>query len=85
MKLDLSVTVPDSANISATDAQIMLAAKLYETEKLSLGQAARVAGLSYRTFYELLVKYGIPVFSITKDELKEDLKNAASLRYARNF
>ena len=74
--MQLNLTIPDSANISETDAQIMLATKLYETEKLSLGQAAQVAGLSYRTFYELLVRYGEPVFTVTEEELKSDIANA---------
>jgi hypothetical protein len=37
MELSLHIDIPDSTNISATDAQIMLAAKLYEAGKLSLG------------------------------------------------
>jgi predicted HTH domain antitoxin len=84
MELALHIDVPDSANISVTDAQIMLAAKLYEAGKLSLGQAARTAGLSYRTFYELLVRYKQPVFSITEEELKEDIENAAKLQRPHN-
>jgi hypothetical protein len=36
----------------------MRAAKLYEAGKLSLGQAARTVGLSYRTFYELPIFTG---------------------------
>jgi predicted HTH domain antitoxin len=63
----------------------MLAAKLYEAGKLSLGQAARTAGLSYRTFYELLVRYKQPVFSITEEELKEDIENAAKLQRPYNI
>jgi predicted HTH domain antitoxin len=46
MELALNLDIPDSAHITATDAQIMRAVKLYEVEKLSLGQAAKVAGLS---------------------------------------
>jgi predicted HTH domain antitoxin len=84
MELALHIDIPDSANISATDAQIMLAAKLYEAGKLSLGQAARTAGLSYRTFYELLIRYKQPVFSVTEEELKEDIENAARLQRPHN-
>jgi predicted HTH domain antitoxin len=49
--------------------------KLFETEKLSLGEAAKVAGLSYRTFYELLVRYGIPVVSMTGEDVQEEIAN----------
>ena len=44
--------------------------------KLSLGQAAEVAGYSKRTFMELLGKYGVSVFNYSADEIENDLKNA---------
>jgi predicted HTH domain antitoxin len=44
--------------------------KLFEADKLSLGKAAEAAGLSYRTFYELLVRYGIPVVTMTEEDVK---------------
>ena len=71
----LTLTVPDMANISKTDAQIMFAIKLFESKTLSLGKAAEVAGLSYRTFYELLVRYGVPVISMTEDDIVEEITN----------
>jgi predicted HTH domain antitoxin len=74
--VQLKLAIPDSANVSETDAQILLATKLYETGKLSIGKAAEMAGLSYRTFYELLVRYGVPVFTATEADLKADIENA---------
>ena len=70
--MQLTLEIPDTANISQTDAQILFAMKLFETDKLSLGKAAEVAGLSYRTFYELFVRYGIPVTKMTEKESKHD-------------
>jgi predicted HTH domain antitoxin len=63
------------ANLSQTDAQILFAIKLFEAEKLSLGKAAEAAGLSYRTFYELLVRYGVPIVSMTEEDVKEEIAN----------
>ena len=63
------------ANLSQTDAQILFAMKLFEFETLSLGKAAEVAGLSYRTFYELIICYGFPVVSMTEDDIKEEITN----------
>jgi predicted HTH domain antitoxin len=63
--MQFTLTIPDSVNVSQADAQIMLAIKLFETKRLPLGKAAAVAGLSYRTFYELLVKYGVPIVTMT--------------------
>ena len=71
----LTLTVPDIVNISKTDAQIMFAIKLYESKTLSLGKAAEVAGLSYRTFYELLIRYGVPVISMTEEDVVEEITN----------
>jgi predicted HTH domain antitoxin len=36
----------------------MIAGELYEREKPSLGQAAEIAGLSKRTFIEIMGEYG---------------------------
>jgi predicted HTH domain antitoxin len=74
--MELTLTVPDTANLSQTDAQILFAIKLFESETLSLGKAAEVAGLSYRTFYELLTRYGVPVVSMTEEEVIEEIANA---------
>ena len=78
--MQLALEVPDVANVSQTDAQILLAMKLFETEKLSLGKAAEMAWLSYRAFYELLVRYGIPVVSMTEDDVKWEIENARKRR-----
>ena len=72
----LTLTVPDTANLSQTDAQILFAMKLFESETLSLGKAAEMAGLSYRTFYELLIRYGVPVVSMTEKDVIEEIANA---------
>ena len=71
----LTLTVPDTANLSQTDAQILFAIKLFEAEKLSLGKAAEVAGLSYRAFYELLIRYGIPVIQMTEEDVRMEMAN----------
>jgi len=78
-KMELTLTVPDAANLSQTDAQILFAIKLFESEKLSLGKAAEVAGLSYRTFYELLGRYDIPIVNLTNEDVKQEIMNADRL------
>ena len=70
------MTIPDSIHVSQADAQIMLAVKLFETKRLPLGKAAAVAGLSYRVFHELLVKYGVPVVTMTEDDVRMEADNA---------
>jgi predicted HTH domain antitoxin len=73
--MQLTFDIPDTLNISLADAQIMLAVKLFETKKLPLGKAAAVAGLSYRTFYELLIKYDVPIITMTEEDVRMEVEN----------
>ncbi len=58
--------------ITAEEARVLLAIKLYEMHKLTLGQAARLAGYSKRAFMEVLGKHGVPVFAYLPEELQEE-------------
>lgn len=68
--------VPDDIDIKDVDFTMIVASKLYEDGKLSSGQAAEVAGLSKRTFIELLGRYGVSVFSNSIADLQHDIANA---------
>ncbi len=70
----LTIQLPDSVN--EQEAKNMLAAKLYESGELSLGQAATLAGYSKESFMELLSKYGVAFFNYTPADLASDLANA---------
>ena len=72
----LTLEIPDTLDIDEKEAAMLLAVKLYEQGKLSLGQAADVAGLNKRTFAELLGKYGVSLFNYSPKELSRDVKNA---------
>ena len=72
----LSIDIPDSLDINDKETAMLLATKLYEQGKLSLGQAAELAGLSKRTFAELLGKYDVSLFNYSPKELARDVKNA---------
>jgi predicted HTH domain antitoxin len=60
--------------VDAQEARLLLAIKLYETGKLSLGQAARLPGYSKPTFMELLGKHSVPVFAYSPEELREEVE-----------
>ena len=68
--------LPESVDLSAEDIKFILAARLYETAQLSLGQAAEVAEMTKRTFIEMLGRYGVSVFNQSPDSLADDLKHA---------
>jgi predicted HTH domain antitoxin len=74
--MQVTLTIPDSAHVCQADAQIMLDVKLFETKRLPLGKAAMVAGLSYRVFHELLVRYGVPIVTMTEDDVRIEIENA---------
>jgi predicted HTH domain antitoxin len=72
----VKLRIPDDVDLKDHDISKMVASKLYEEGKLSAGQAAEIAGLSKRTFIELLGRYGVSVFSTSLSDLESDIKNA---------
>jgi len=66
----LHLKIPDSVEKNDIELTLMIAAKLYEDGTLSSGQAAEIAGLSKRSFIELLGKYGVSIFSSSTDDLQ---------------
>ncbi len=72
----ISVQLPLFSAVSEFDARGILAGELYTREKLSLGQAAEVAGLSKRAFIEVMGKYGFYIFSESIEDFRHDLQNA---------
>lgn len=72
----LTLNVPDSLNMNNRDIAILLASKLYEEAKISLGQAAELAGLTKRIFAELLGNFIVSIFNYPASDLSRDIKNA---------
>ncbi|HEY4786366.1 MAG TPA: UPF0175 family protein [Bacteroidales bacterium] len=72
----IQLNIPDSVDLKDYDFLMIVAAKLYEDEILSAGQAAEIVGLSKRAFIELLGKYGVSVFSTSISDLHSDIANA---------
>ena len=69
--VEMTLDLPTS--VTKDEAQTLLAVKLYETGRASLGQAARLAGYSKRAFIEILGKYKVPVINYSPDDLREEL------------
>ena len=72
----LTLNVPDNLDVDNKDLAMLVATSLYEKGKLSLGQAAEVAGLSKRTFAELLGKFNVSIFNFPASDLSSDVANA---------
>jgi predicted HTH domain antitoxin len=67
------MTIRLPLNVSEEDAEFLLAVKLFETNKLSLGQAAELSGYSYRAFLEVLRQNKIPVVNYPASDLEKEL------------
>jgi predicted HTH domain antitoxin len=72
----LTIDLPDLKDEERADLRRLIAAKLYERGALSLGQAAKLAGMDKWDFPKVLGDYGVNYFNLTPEELAEDVKNA---------
>jgi predicted HTH domain antitoxin len=72
----LTLYIPDSLEVDNRDLAMLVSTRLYEQGKLSLGQAAEVAGLTKRTFAELLGSYDVTIFNFPTTDLSSDVANA---------
>ncbi len=67
---ELKVDLP--ASLTEDEAKLLLAVKLYEVGKVSLGKAVKLAGFSKRAFIDVLGRYQIPVVNYSADELRQE-------------
>jgi len=68
----LKLPLPEEAELDPKDTVKFLSAKLFEAGKLTLGQAAQLAGLSKTAFSEILGDYGVSLFNYPASEIKKD-------------
>jgi len=68
----ITITLPDTAELDARQTVKFLASKLYEAGKLSLGQAADMAGLTKVAFAEILGDFGVSLINYPVTEMKRD-------------
>ena len=59
--------------VQKEDARLLLAVKLFETGRLSFGQAAEMARMSKRGFLDTLGEMGVPVAGYPETELAAEL------------
>lgn len=72
----LTLNIPDNVDLDNMQVAMLVASRLYEQGRLSLGQAAEVAGLTKRTFAELLGSYNVSLFNYPAEDLSRDVANA---------
>jgi len=72
----LTIEIPETVDIDKRNISMIVASRLYEQGRLSLGQASDVAGLTKRTFIELLADYGVSIFNFPVSDLSKEMINA---------
>lgn len=72
----ITFNLPENLEVDNQQIMMLLASRLYELGKLSLGQAAELTGLSKKTFAELLGNYEVSLFNFPVEDLSKDILNA---------
>ena len=67
-----TLNIPDSFNLNETETKRFIAAKMYETGKLSLGQASALAGLSKTAFSEILADFDVSLINYPASDIIRD-------------
>lgn len=74
--MKITLNIPENVELKEFDFIVYVATKLYEDGLVTSGQAAEMAGLSKKSFVEILGKYGVSLFSQSENDLLNDIKNA---------
>jgi predicted HTH domain antitoxin len=69
---NITLNIPDNLNLNERETIRFLAAKLYESGKLSLGQAAELAGLSKVAFSEIQADYNVSFINYPPTDVIRD-------------
>lgn len=70
---DILLALNETENQLVQRIKLALAVQLYKAQKLTIGKAAQIAGLSRLQFETALVDYNIPVSNLTADEVLDDI------------
>jgi len=75
----IQLHVPDFLEENHEDTVRFLAAKLYESGKLSLGQAAEMTGLSKNEFANILVRYDVNYINYSFEDVMADVERISKV------
>ena len=74
----MPLTIPDEilekAKLTEREALIEFACSLFDAERLSVHEAARMAGMERYPFEAELAKRNIPIYRYTEEHLRQDLE-----------
>jgi len=69
---DILLTLNENENELKQDIKIALAIRLYKLQKLTIGKAAQIAGMSHFNFECLLSDNEVPISALTIDDVMND-------------
>jgi predicted HTH domain antitoxin len=69
----IQIDIPENLLLDERETKRFLAAKLYESGRLSLGQASKLAELSSIAFSEILSDYDVSLINYSADEITKDV------------
>ena len=70
---DLLLVTGQTPRALEHELRFWLAVKLFELTRLTLGQAAEMAGMSKWQFGDELGRWGIPIINLTDDQIASEL------------
>jgi len=73
---EVLISLKETPSEFSKDILMLAAVKLYQMKKLSSGRAAQLAGVPRVSFLQSLSRYGVPIFDLTSEELRQDFNNA---------
>jgi predicted HTH domain antitoxin len=73
---DLLISTGKSKDALEQELRFLLAVKLFELRRLSIGKAAQLSGMSKINFMDEMGRMGVPVINLDDDQIKDELKNA---------
>ena len=71
-----TVTLQLPPDVSEDEARLLLAVRLYEDERVSLGKAAELAGYTTAAFLEILAHKGVATVNHPAGDLADDARSA---------
>ena len=69
---DILLTLNENENELKQDIKIALAIRLYKLQRLTIGKAAQIAGMSHFNFECLLSDNEVPISALTIDDVIND-------------
>lgn len=73
---DLLITAGKPKEAFEQEMKFLLAVKLFELNRLSLGKAAELCGMSKLHFMDEIGRFNIPVINLDDDQIIDELNNA---------